>query len=109
MTRSLLPFAPMSGDLSETLRGLIRDIGEAGVAKMSADPGLAAMVDQHAASVRDVITGSGGELHEAALLDYLHGFADTALAQGWWPGEEYDWQLIRVIAVCSLVRGSSAA
>ncbi|MCW2911994.1 MAG: hypothetical protein JWN52_62 [Actinomycetia bacterium] len=99
----------MSGDLSETLRGLIRDIGEAGVAKMATDPGLAAEVDQHAAAVRDVITGSGGELHEAALLDYLHGFADTALEQGWWPGEEYDWQLVRVIAVCSLVRGFSAA
>jgi hypothetical protein len=99
----------MSGDLSGILRRLIRDIGEAGVAKMEADPGLAAAVDQHAAAVRVVFTRSGGELHEAALMEYLHGFTDTALEQGWWPGEEYDWQLVRVIAVCSLVRGSSSA
>jgi hypothetical protein len=99
----------MSGDLSAILRGLIQDIGDAGVAKMEADPGLAAAVDQHAAAVRDVITGSGDEVHEATLMDYLHGFADTALAQGWWPGEQYDWQLLRVIAVCSLVRGASTA
>src|ERR1700737_2226738 len=102
MTKSLLHFAGMSGDLSEMLRVLIQDIGEAGVAKMASDPSLAAAVDQHAAAIRDVITGSGGELHEAALLDYLHGFADTALEQGWWPGDEYDWQLVRVIAVCKL-------
>jgi hypothetical protein len=89
------------------LRGFIQGVGDAGVARMAADPGLAAMVDQHAAAVRDVITQAGGELHEAALLDYLHGFAGTAFGQGWWPGESYDWELVRVIAVCSLVRGVS--
>jgi hypothetical protein len=98
----------MSGDLTHVWRALIQDIGEAGVAKMAADSGLAAEVEQHAAAVRDVITGSGGELDEASLLDYLYGFADTALEQGWWPDEEYDWQFIRVIAVCSLVRRASA-
>jgi hypothetical protein len=98
----------MSGDLSDILRALVQDIGQVGVAKTADDPGLAAAVDQHAAAVRDVITGSGGELDEAALLDYLHGFADTALDQGWWPSEEYDWRLVRVIAVCSLIRGTSA-
>lgn len=98
----------MYGDLSELLHGLILDIGEAGVAKMADDPGLAAEVDQHAAAVRDVIAKSGGEVHEAALLEYLHGFADTAFEQGWWPGDEYDWQLVRIIAVCSLARRPSA-
>jgi hypothetical protein len=87
-----------------SLRRLIVEVGEAGVARMRDDPRLAAAVDQHAAAVRDILAASGEEPTHEVLMDYLHGFADAALARGWWPEDELDWETVRVIAVCSLSR-----
>jgi uncharacterized protein DUF6401 len=97
----------MSDVSSEIVRQLIAEAGQAGIEKASRDAGLAAAVDQHAASVRDVITASEDELTPQVLVDYLHGFIDTAFSRGWWPTGEFDWETIRVTAVCRLIRDAS--
>jgi hypothetical protein len=83
---------------------LIAEIGDAGIAEMRRDPGLAAAVDQHAAAVRDVIKASGDEPVSWVFHDYLHGFVDAALERGWWPDGGYDWETVRVIAVYALIQ-----
>jgi hypothetical protein len=62
-------------------------------------PGLVAAADQHAAAVRDIIQGSGLPLTADTLADYRHGFLEVCMEKGWWPGEEYDWALLRATAV----------
>lgn len=94
----------MSGDMSEEMQVLIRDIGEAGVAQMASLPGLAAAVDQHVAAVRDAVESSG-----ESLLDYLHGFTDSAFERGWWPRDTHDWEFVRVVAVCWMMRQTSVS
>jgi hypothetical protein len=94
----------MSDVSSEIVRQLITEAGEAGIAEAGRDPGLASAVDQHAASVRDVIAMSDDELIPPVLIDYLHGFTDAAVERGWWPTGELDWETVRVIAVCRLIR-----
>jgi Family of unknown function (DUF6401) len=103
---SLVTFRAMSEASSELVDQLITEVGDAGLAWMRRDPGLAAAVDQHVAAVRDVITASGGEPVSRVLLDYLHGFTDTALECGWWPEDGLDWMTVRVIAVYSLLHGA---
>jgi hypothetical protein len=92
----------------EIVRQLMVEIGEAGIAEMDRDPGLAAAVDQHAAAVRDVIAGAGDALVPSVVLDYLHGFTDAAVERGWWPTGDSDWETVRVIAVCSILRRLAA-
>jgi hypothetical protein len=94
----------MSEASSELVLQLIAEIGDAGIAEMHRDPGLAAAVDQHTAAVRDVIQASGDEPVSEVLRDYVHGFADAAIERGWWPDGGFDWETVRVIAVCSLMR-----
>lgn len=97
----------MSDASSELVLQLIAEIGEAGIAEMRRDPGLAAAVDQHTAAVRDVlqeIRASGDGSVTDVLRDYVHGFADAAIERGWWPDGGFDWETVRVIAVCSLMR-----
>jgi len=103
----LVTFLAMSEASSELVDQLITEVGDAGIARMRRDPGLAAAVDQHTAAVRDVITASGDEPVSQVLLDYVHGFADAALERGWWPEDGLDWATVRVIAVCSLMRGAA--
>ncbi|MEU5875980.1 DUF6401 family natural product biosynthesis protein [Spirillospora sp. NPDC047279] len=92
----------MDGDMSEELGLLVRDIGDAGVAEMSGTPGLAAAVDQHVAAVRDDI--GAHRPHPDVLMDYLHGFAEDAFRRGWWPGSTRDWEFVRIVAVCWMMR-----
>ncbi|MGK5551719.1 DUF6401 family natural product biosynthesis protein [Actinomadura kijaniata] len=91
-------------DLSEELGLLVRDIGEAGVAEMACSPGLAAAVDQHVAALRDLLPDTGPE----SLMGYLEGFADEAFQRGWWPDSTRDWEFIRIVAVCWLMRQTAA-
>jgi hypothetical protein len=95
----------MDGDLSEELGFLVRDIGDAGIAEMAGSPALAASVDQHAAAVRDLLNGPGGSHPEPeALMTYLHGFAEDAFRRGWWPGDTRDWEFVRIVTVCWMMR-----
>ncbi|MCO6010116.1 DUF6401 family natural product biosynthesis protein [Actinoallomurus purpureus] len=88
----------------ELVRQMIDEVGEDGVAAIRRMPGLAAAVDQHAAAIRDVIAASGDELTPRVLRDYLEGFTDAAIERGWWPTDDFDWETVRVIAVCWLIR-----
>jgi hypothetical protein len=98
-------FLAMPEDVSpELVRQMIDEVGEEGVAAMERIPGLAAAVDQHASAIRDVIAGSGEQLSPQVLRDYLEGFTDAAIERGWWPGDDFDWETVRVIAVCALIR-----
>ncbi|MDL4813312.1 DUF6401 family natural product biosynthesis protein [Actinomadura opuntiae] len=90
----------MNGDSSEVLGLLVRDIGDAGVAEMAGSPGLAAAVDQHVASLRDEL----GEPDEDALMGYLRAFAEEAFNRGWWPDSTRDWEFVRIVAVCWMMR-----
>jgi len=99
----------MDGDLSEELGFLVRDIGDAGIAEMAGSPALAAAVDQHAAAVRDLLVGPGGS-HPGpdALKMYLHDFAEAAFRRGWWPGDARDWEFVRIVTVCWMMRHGAA-
>jgi hypothetical protein len=95
----------MDGDLSEELGFLVRDIGDAGIAEMAGSPALAAAVDQHAAEVRDLLVGPGGSHPEPdALMRYLHGFAEDAFRRGWWPQDTGDWEFVRIVTICWMMR-----
>lgn len=90
----------MDGEVLQELGLLVRDIGDAGVERMSETPGLAAAVDQHVAEVRGLVR----ETSQPALMDYLSGFAEDAFRRGWWPGDTRDWEFVRIVAVCWMMR-----
>ncbi|MGP4026200.1 DUF6401 family natural product biosynthesis protein [Actinomadura sp. 3N407] len=90
----------MNGDSPEVLSLLVRDIGEAGVAEMAGSPGLAAAVDQHVASLREEL----GQPGEQELMEYLRRFAEGAFKRGWWPDDTHDWEFVRIVAVCWMMR-----
>ncbi|MFR9805371.1 DUF6401 family natural product biosynthesis protein [Pseudonocardia sp. RS010] len=108
------------------LRRLMDTVGRPGLRAVTAEPGLAAVVDQHAAAVRDIVrdgmrrsgggsvatltpprTSTGGAVRLAAyarlLLDeQRRSGATIALPQrGIW--RPTDWTTLRLIAVCQLV------
>ncbi|HEX2131231.1 MAG TPA: DUF6401 family natural product biosynthesis protein [Actinophytocola sp.] len=88
----------------------------AGLVAAAAVPGLAAVVDQHAAAVRDILT-TGVEAGAAVagtvlLAGYAQGVLDhvrekggqlrvPADAAGW---ARADWFSMRLVAVCALAR-----
>lgn len=107
------------------LAALMSSIGSAGLAAADHDPGLLALIDQHAAAVRESLS----DHDEASLLDwieqwridvrpvsmvalagYAEGVRDAAMEHGWEPPtapvdwSEPDWVLVRLLAVCALAR-----
>jgi hypothetical protein len=93
----------MSGELSEITLRLAGEVGEAGLSRSAALPGLLAAVDQHAAEVRDSLT-DGGRLPMHSLLGYARGFVEAAIGRGWRPGASHqDWESLRLAAVCLLI------
>ncbi|WP_091656224.1 DUF6401 family natural product biosynthesis protein [Micromonospora auratinigra] len=93
-----------------TLTTLTAAVGTAGLAAAAAEPGLLAMVDQHAAAVRDSLHGDRRPLTVAALAGYAEGVRAAALDHGWQPPVEPidwsrpDWLFTRLLAVCALAR-----
>jgi hypothetical protein len=107
------------------LRRLMETVGRPGLRAVAAEPGLAAVVDQHAAAVRDIVrdgmrrsgggavatlaparTTTGGAVRLAAyarsvLDEQRRSGATIALPQNgiWRPR---DWATLRLIAVCQL-------
>lgn len=66
-------------------------------------PGLVAMVDQHAAAIRDSIERDGVRLSRQSLTHYLHGFLDGIRERGWYSSDTaLDWETLRLMAVCWL-------
>ncbi len=67
---------------------VLRLAGEAGqvsLAITASSAGARASVDQHAAEIRDALAKRGRAVTTAALLSYAQGFAEAAIARGWWP------------------------
>ncbi|MEV6911743.1 DUF6401 family natural product biosynthesis protein [Amycolatopsis sp. NPDC051071] len=97
-----------------TLSRLHEQIGVAGLAATVALPGLAAVVDQHSAAVRDILAvgveGSAAVAGAVLLAGYARGLLDEARAKGWtlrapadltaWSTS--DWTTARLVGVCSL-------
>lgn len=102
---------------------VLRLAGEAGqvsLALTASSAGARASVDQHAAEIRDALAKRGGEVTPAALLSYAQGFAEAAIARGWWPPHRrespheaaaggaatrdvLDWESLRLAAVCRML------
>lgn len=85
----------------------------AGIAAAAAIPGLAAMLDQHAAAVRDATRigqdSSAGLVGLILLASYGDGVYTYARDHGWRPLPAHpaawrtaDWTSLRLAAVCTL-------
>ncbi|WP_200209924.1 DUF6401 family natural product biosynthesis protein [Micromonospora coerulea] len=99
-----------AGSARSALVALTASVGTAGLAAAAASPGLLALVDQHAAAVRDSLDGDRRPLTVAALAGYAEGIRAAALDHGWQPTAEPtdwsgpDWLHTRLLAVCALAR-----
>ncbi|TCB95977.1 hypothetical protein E0H26_17620 [Micromonospora zingiberis] len=91
-----------------TLVALANAVGLDGLAAATHLPGLLAVVDQHAAAVRDSLHGDQRPLTAAALAGYVEGVCAAANEHGWQPPtdpvdwSEADWVLVRLLGVCAL-------
>ncbi|MEH0936971.1 DUF6401 family natural product biosynthesis protein [Micromonospora psammae] len=89
---------------------LSASVGADGLAAAANRPGLLALVDQHAAAIRDSLDGDRRPLTPAALAGYAEGVRAAAVEHGWTPPvgspdwTEPDWLLTRLLAVCALAR-----
>jgi hypothetical protein len=97
------------------LNKLHDDLGVAGLAAAAALPGLSAMLDQHAAAVRDATTfgleSSAAIAGLVLLASYGHGVLNHAREHGWRPPpadpsawRTADWTSLRLAAVCALAQ-----
>jgi hypothetical protein len=89
---------------------LHREVGTPGLPVLRRSPALLAVVDQHAAQVRDTLAGADGVITVTALAGYADGVLDIAVSRGvdpfaaaragaWHGGP---WALMRLLAVCLL-------
>jgi uncharacterized protein DUF6401 len=91
-------------------------VGAAGLVAAAAVPGLAAMVDQHAAAIRDILTvgvESGAAVAGVVLLaGYARGVQDHLRERGEQvrvPRDQTgwlhaDWFSVRLLAVCAMAK-----
>jgi hypothetical protein len=97
-----------------SLDGLVSAVGVTGLPAARGRPGLLAVVDQHAAAVRDSLAAGPRALSELVLAGYAEGVRETAFRHGWraprsaidW--SKGDWVLHRLLAVCLLVEAFRA-
>jgi hypothetical protein len=98
---------------------LAGEAGQVSLALTASSAGARARVDQHAAEIRDALAKRGREVTPAALLSYAQGFAEAAIARGWWPPHRrenlheaadwagpvavLDWESLRLAAVCRML------
>jgi hypothetical protein len=115
---------------------VLRLVGEAGqvsLAMTASSAGARASVDQHAAEIRDALAKRGRAVTTVSLLSYAQGFAEAAIARGWWPphrrenlheeaadwagprvvldhdAHRLDWESLRLAAVCRMLIESQGA
>jgi hypothetical protein len=85
-------------------------VGVSGLDAADANPGLMAVVDQHAAGIRDSLSADVRPLTAVILAAYAEGVRDAAFTHGWrppvgpldWSGD--DWVMLRLLGVCALAR-----
>jgi hypothetical protein len=93
-----------------SLGALMDSVGHTGLAAADHRPGLLAVVDQHAAGIRDSLTADTRPLTPVVLAAYAEGVRDAAFKHGWEAPQgpidwsEDDWVLHRLLAVCLLTR-----
>jgi hypothetical protein len=95
------------------------ELGAVGLTAAAALPGLSALVDQHAAAVRDATTlgleGSAAVAGLAMLASYGRGVLSDARDHGWQPPVDLgawcaaDWTSLRLAAVCALAQTRHSA
>ena len=94
-----------------TLNGLMIWLGETGLAAAGQRVGLMALIDQHAAAVRDALGDPGDGLSPVSLAGYASGVRDALIEAEWrlpavadqdWSRPE--WPTVRLLAVCELAR-----
>jgi len=92
------------------LHGLMDSVGRTGLVVAVAVPGLMAVIDQHAAAVRDSLFGDLKPLSEVALAGYAQGVRHAAAEHGWKAPDgpvdwtQADWVQTRLLAICALAR-----
>jgi hypothetical protein len=98
-----------------SLGQLMDQVGAAGLAAVAATPAVAAIVDQHAAAVRDIlllgVEGSAAAAGTVLLAGYAKGLLDqagldgarlrAAVGDAW---HRADWLTLRIVAICALSR-----
>ena len=105
----------MEREAQRWLGRLMDQVGAAGLAAVAAVPAVSAMVDQHAAAVRDIlllgVEDSASVAGAVLLAGYARGLLDqagldpsrllAAAGEGW---NRADWLTLRIVAVCALSR-----
>jgi hypothetical protein len=86
-----------------------REMGDFGLAALAGLPGLVGDVDQHAADVRVLFAQCGTEITEEALRTYRQSYVEAAIGRGWQPGQGFDLETKRIIAVSWLMGEVQAA
>jgi hypothetical protein len=79
------PSEHFCSDLPGMVLRLAGEAGQVSLARSADTAGARACVDQHVCEIRDALTRQGGKLTPAALLSYVQGFMEAAIARGWWP------------------------
>jgi hypothetical protein len=93
-----------------SLEELTVAVGTSGLEVAAQNPGMLAVLDQHAAGIRDSLSADVRPLTPVILAAYAEGVRDAAYKHGWQPPagpidwDNRDWVLFRLLAVCALVR-----
>jgi hypothetical protein len=110
----LLPADPARALLDE----MMARVGVDGLVAAHADAGLLALVDQHAAAVRDALAHAGRAVDAEGLASYAKSIAAAADRMGRpvpQPGHAYasgpawlaaEWHLLRLVAVCMIAESA---
>jgi Family of unknown function (DUF6401) len=131
MTNEFLAFAPISAAAlavpapllpADPARALLDEmmarVGVDGLVAAHADAGLLALVDQHAAGVRDALAHAGRAVDAEGLASYAKSIAAAATRMGRpvpQPGHAYasgpawlaaEWHLLRLVAVCMIAESA---
>jgi hypothetical protein len=93
-----------------SIADLFAAVGTTGLTAAAEAPGLLAVIDQHAAGIRDSLSADVRPLTAIVLAAYAEGVRDAAFRHGWEPPAGAidwttpDWVLYRLLAVCALAR-----
>lgn len=93
--------------MGSPLTRVMNELGREVLGGMTISPGLTAAIDQHAAAVRDAVSGRGGRVDREVLVDYLLGILDSTYGGEWADTQfqlGYSWPTLRMAAVCWLAR-----
>jgi hypothetical protein len=92
------------------LEELMVSVGGSGLPATAGSPALLAVIDQHAAGIRDSLSADVRPMTAVILAAYAEGVRDAAFKHGWRPPagaitwSDHDWVLCRLLAVCQLAR-----